>query len=211
MAAQNWPTTFVNPPTTFIPGLVVNGEFQRTRGGIDLVNVVTMLHAAELNFDLRDFDHEARWQGMIAEMLAGSAFKMPWYGYPQKFGDATGTITVSGGHSAGDKSITVAGKSGTLRSGALVSMGDPPFLYRLTGQSTGSTLLIMPGLHLNVTGGSLVTYDPDPSSNSYLLATVSLDASAFVSGVDPLAEFTSIENWVSGITMRFVETVRTSY
>jgi len=217
MAAQDWPTSFVTPPSDFVPGIVVNGQFQRTRGWRDLSTVLTSRHAAELTFDLRTPELEARWQGMIMDMIHRNAtYKMPWYGYPQKFGDGGGTVTVNGGHVAGAETVAISGATGSpfLRAGALVSMAGPsgsPFIYRLVAQSAGSNLEIAPGLHEAVSGGATVTYAPNPATNTYLLTTVSVDPSVITGGSDAMAEYGEIEEAVFGITMRFVETVRDVY
>jgi len=78
-------------------------------------------------------------------------------------GDVSGTVTVSGSHSAGDTTIDITGITGTLKAGDFVKFGHSK-VYMVVEDATGdssndATITIEPPLRSALTDTESVTYD----------------------------------------------------
>jgi len=78
-------------------------------------------------------------------------------------GDVSGTVTVSGSHSAGDTTIDITGITGTLKAGDFVKFGHSK-VYMVVEDATGdsstdATITIEPPLRSALTNTESVTYD----------------------------------------------------
>ena len=136
MAAISWPTGLVVVPTDFSPGMQDIGEvIQINRHGFEHVIPGVQLRTASMSFDIRDELTSHRIMGMI-ENLEGArgTIKVPWFDYTTKIGSGTGSPTVSGAVNAGSSTIPTTGWTGSdpkLGQDAMVSFGNPPFVYRV--------------------------------------------------------------------------------
>jgi glutamate synthase domain-containing protein 3 len=79
-------------------------------------------------------------------------------------GDVSGTVTVSGSHSAGDTTIDITGITGTLKAGDFVKFGGHSKVYMVVADATGdssndATITIEPPLRSALTDTESVTYD----------------------------------------------------
>lgn len=78
-------------------------------------------------------------------------------------GDVSGTVTVSGSHSAGDTTIDITGITGTLKAGDFVKFGHSK-VYMVVADATGdsatdATITIEPPLRSALSNAESVTYD----------------------------------------------------
>ena len=78
-------------------------------------------------------------------------------------GDISGTVTVSGSHSAGDTTIDITGISGTLKAGDFIKFGHSK-VYMVVEDATGdssndATITIEPPLRTDLSNAEGVTYD----------------------------------------------------
>ena len=78
-------------------------------------------------------------------------------------GDVSGTITVSGSHSAGDTTIDITGITGTIKAGDFVKFGHDK-VYMVVADATGdvsnnATITIEPPLRTALSNAESVTYD----------------------------------------------------
>ena len=78
-------------------------------------------------------------------------------------GDVSGTVTVSGSHSAGDTTIDITGITGTLKAGDFVKFGHSK-VYMVVADATGdvsnnATITIEPPLRSALADSESVTYD----------------------------------------------------
>ena len=78
-------------------------------------------------------------------------------------GDVSGTITVSGIHSAGDTTIDITGITGTIKAGDFVKFGHGK-VYMVVADATGdvsnnATITIEPPLRTALSNAESVTYD----------------------------------------------------
>ena len=79
-------------------------------------------------------------------------------------GDVSGTITVSGSHSAGDTTIDITGISNTIKAGDFIKFGGHSKVYLVVEDATGdssndATITIEPPLRNSLSNGESVTYD----------------------------------------------------
>jgi hypothetical protein len=79
-------------------------------------------------------------------------------------GDVSGTVTVSGSHSAGDTTIDITGITGTLKAGDFVKVWWTFKVYMVVEDATGdsstdATITIEPPLRSALTDTESVTYD----------------------------------------------------
>jgi hypothetical protein len=79
-------------------------------------------------------------------------------------GDVSGTVTVSGSHSAGDTTIDITGITGTLKAGDFVKFGGHSKVYMVVEDATGdsstdATITIEPPLRSALSNAESVTYD----------------------------------------------------
>jgi len=79
-------------------------------------------------------------------------------------GDVSGTVTVSGSHSAGDTTIDITGIIGTLKAGDFIKFGGHSKVYMVVEDATGdssndATITIEPPLRSALTNTESVTYD----------------------------------------------------
>jgi hypothetical protein len=79
-------------------------------------------------------------------------------------GDVSGTITVSGSHSAGDTTINITGISNTIKAGDFIKFGGHSKVYLVVEDATGdssndATITIEPPLRNSLSNGESVTYD----------------------------------------------------
>ena len=78
-------------------------------------------------------------------------------------GNVSGTITVSGSHSAGDTTIDITGITGTIKAGDFVKFGHDK-VYMVVADATGdvsnnATITIEPPLRTALSNAESVTYD----------------------------------------------------
>jgi hypothetical protein len=78
-------------------------------------------------------------------------------------GNVSGTITVSGSHSAGDTTIDITGITGTIKAGDFVKFGHSK-VYMVVADATGdvsnnATITIEPPLRTALSNAESVTYD----------------------------------------------------
>jgi len=78
-------------------------------------------------------------------------------------GDVSGTVTVSGSHSAGDTTIDITGITGTLKAGDFIKFGHSK-VYMVVEDATGdsstdATITIEPPLRTALSNAESVTYD----------------------------------------------------
>ena len=78
----------------------------------------------------------------------------------QKSGNATGSLTVNGAVSAGATSFTVAGLTGTLKTGDMIKFASHTKVYMIMADRTGAgSVTFEPALQVAISNGSAVTYD----------------------------------------------------
>ena len=212
MASLTWPGGIELSPTDFAPGFTPNGEIvQINRHGYEHLTPGVMLRTASMSFDIRAEDTYHRLLTLVS-MLGGASrtIKVPWFIYTAKLGSGTGSPTVSGAHQAGAQAVATTGWTGSdprLSISAMVSFGDPPFVYNLQGTINGSspTMLVTPPLRTDVSSGAAITYAPDPVNGVWLVTTMRLRNSADVYGslIAP--------HLMQGLMLEFVESLRAAY
>ena len=133
---------------------------------------------------------------------------MPWFGYTTKIGPGTGSPTVSGAVNAGSSTIPTTGWTGSdpkLGQDAMVSFGNPPFVYRVlvrghrrvadfdrSAETHGSTSTPAPRSPTR----------PIPSNGVWLVTTMRLRNSSDVYGAMIAPKL------VQGIVLEFIESIR---
>jgi hypothetical protein len=88
-----------------------------------------------------------------------SIFQIPIFNYRAKVGTKSGSVTLSGAHSANTTSLTITGGSGSLAAGDWIRINqttDVPRLYQVTTDESGNVITINPGLRVAQTSGSTV-------------------------------------------------------
>ena len=76
-------------------------------------------------------------------------FQIPIFGYRAKRGTKSGTVNLSGAHSAGATSLTITGGTGTFLRGDWVQFNQVsgvPRAHVITSSESGGVILIRPGL-----------------------------------------------------------------
>ena len=212
MAAISWPTGLVVVPTDFTPGIQEIGEVvQVNRHGFEHIIPGVQLRTASMSFDIRDELTSHRIMGLV-ENLEGArgTVKVPWFNYTTQIGLGTGSPTVSGAVNAGSSTIPTTGWTGSnpkLGQDAMVSFGNPPFVYRVLSEVTGAspTLTVRPRPRIDVDAGSAITYAPDPENGVWLLTTMRLRNSSDVYGAMIAPKL------VQGIVLEFIESIRGAY
>jgi len=97
---------------------------------------------------------------MFAVQIDGQRFKFS----ASYKGDVSGTVTVSGSHSAGDTTIDITGITGTLKAGDFIKFGGHSKVYLVVEDATGdsstdATITIEPPLRSALSNAEGVTYD----------------------------------------------------
>lgn len=78
-------------------------------------------------------------------------------------GTPTGTVLTSGSTSAGAKTLSITGLSGTLKAGSFIKFATHDKVYKVTADRAGAgTLSIEPGLRITVGGSVAITYQNVP-------------------------------------------------
>jgi hypothetical protein len=213
MASSSWPSGLGFNPTTFSPGITIVGEIiDVNRGGKESVVRGAQLRTATLTFDVRDGDPTYQRLLTIMEILTGmdGTIQLPWWGYAAQIGNGTGSPTVSALVNPGTSQVPTTGWGGTdprLGQGAMVQLGNPPFVYRVITDASGAapTLTVRPRVRQPIAAGSAVIYKPDPANGVWLVNTMRLARST-----DQYGTFTDAMHG-EGLTLEFVDALRDAY
>lgn len=105
-------------------------------------------------------------------------------------GTATGTVTVSGAHTAGDNTIVITGMTGTLKAGDFIKFAGHNKIYMLTADAT-TLATIEPPLLSALANGEAVTYNSVPFTCA--LASDTFESTLTPAGIFPGFEVSLVE------------------
>lgn len=112
------------------------------------------------------------WAFSIAQQGQFKTFQYIPEIYGSTSGTATGSMSVSGTHTAGDSTILTAGLLGTLKAGDFIKFGHDK-VYMITADSS-NTLNIEPALITDVANAEAVTYNDVAFNVAFTIDTTNM-------------------------------------
>jgi hypothetical protein len=151
----------------------VIGDQSPFTGSREVMHRYHQWHAILTWNHLKNFDYWRLFAHFCASDGGRILFQIPIFGYRAKVGTKTGTVNLSGAHSAGATSLTITGGSGQLLRGDWVQFNPfsgVPYAHIVTSSESGGVIQIRPGLREALTGSQVHHF----GGGGYLFDTMEL-------------------------------------